>query len=42
MSGTSMAAPHACGVLLATGGKPDSGGTVVGDPDGDPDLIIHK
>jgi subtilisin family serine protease len=42
MSGTSMAAPHACGVLLATGGNPKSDGYVTGDPDGNPDPIIHK
>lgn len=42
MSGTSMAAPHACGVLLLTNGKPNSDGTVTGDPDGNPDPIIHK
>jgi subtilisin family serine protease len=42
MSGTSMAAPHACGVLLATGGHPSASGSVINDPDGEPDLIIHK
>jgi hypothetical protein len=42
MSGTSMASPHACGVLLATGGKPSFSGYVSGDPDGNPDPIIHK
>ncbi len=42
MSGTSMAAPHACGVLLATGGKATISGYVTGDPDGNPDPIIHK
>lgn len=42
MSGTSMAAPHACGVLLVTGGKPTFNGYVTGDPDGNPDPIIHK
>ncbi|MBT8266687.1 MAG: S8 family peptidase [Bacteroidia bacterium] len=39
ISGTSMAAPHAAGVLLF--GNPSSDGTVNGDPDGDPDPIIH-
>lgn len=42
MSGTSMAAPHACGVLLATGGKTAIGGYVKNDPDGNADPIIHK
>ncbi len=42
MSGTSMAAPHACGVLLATGGHPTTSGYVISDPDGNPDPIIHK
>src|SRR5690606_6237814 len=37
MSGTSMAAPHACGVLLLTNGNPGSDGVVTGDPDADPD-----
>ncbi|NCB06647.1 MAG: S8 family peptidase [Bacteroidia bacterium] len=40
MSGTSMAAPHAAGLLLL--GSIRSGGTVTGDPDGNPDTIgIH-
>lgn len=38
LSGTSMAAPHAAGVLLL--GNASGGGTVSGDPDGDPDTII--
>ncbi|TFH48749.1 MAG: S8 family peptidase [Bacteroidia bacterium] len=42
MSGTSMAAPHACGLLLATGGNPKTDGFVLGDPDGNADPIIHK
>jgi len=42
MSGTSMASPHACGVLLATGGNPTFLGYVNNDPDGEPDPIIHK
>lgn len=42
MSGTSMAAPHACGVLLVTGGNPTTSGYVNGDPDGNPDPIIHN
>jgi subtilisin family serine protease len=40
MSGTSMAAPHAAGLLLL--GSIRSGGTVTGDPDGNPDTIgVH-
>ncbi|MCG9680171.1 S8 family serine peptidase [Vibrio sp. Isolate24] len=38
-SGTSMAAPHACGVLLM--GSPSSDGTANSDPDRHPDPIIH-
>jgi subtilisin family serine protease len=37
LSGTSMASPHAAGLLLF--GTPRSGGTVSGDPDGNPDTI---
>ena len=40
MSGTSMAAPHVCGLLLS--GKISSDGFVTGDPDGDPDPIAHR
>lgn len=39
ISGTSMAAPHAAGVLLL--GTANSDGIVNGDPDGKPDPIIH-
>lgn len=38
ISGTSMAAPHAAGVLLLGGNSTD--GTVNGDPDGNPDPIL--
>ncbi len=41
MSGTSMASPHMCGVLLMTGGNPSTDGYVNGDPDGNPDPIAH-
>lgn len=40
LSGTSMAAPHLAGILLAI--SPKSGGTVKGDPDGKPDTIGTK
>ncbi len=38
-NGTSMAAPHFCGVLLATGGSFSLDGDVNNDPDGSPDPI---
>ncbi len=41
MSGTSMAAPHMCGILLMTNGNPKTSGYVNNDPDGDPDPIGH-
>lgn len=40
LSGTSMAAPHVCGILLLGTVKPS--GTVIGDPDGNADPIAHK
>jgi subtilisin family serine protease len=40
ISGTSMATPHLAGLLLA--GAVRSGGNVVGDPDGNPDVIGVK
>jgi hypothetical protein len=36
-----MAAPHLAGILLTTV-PPKSGGTVNGDPDGNPDTIGTK
>jgi subtilisin family serine protease len=39
ISGTSMAAPHAAGILLSTGGTIRNGGSVQNDPDGKPDPI---
>ncbi len=39
ISGTSMAAPHVCGLLLL--GSLNSDGTVNGDPDGNADPIAH-
>jgi subtilisin family serine protease len=41
MSGTSMAAPHMCGVLLVTNGHPHSGGYVV-DPNGNSVAFVHE
>jgi len=40
LSGTSMASPHACGVLLL--GAPRTDGYVLNDPDGNADPIIHR
>lgn len=41
ISGTSMASPHACAVIMMTNGHPGTSGTANGDPDGNPDAIIH-
>ena len=41
MSGTSMAAPHVCGILLHQA-PPNTDGTAIDDPDGDPDPIAHQ
>ena len=40
LSGTSMAAPHVAGILLAGSIRAD--GTAVNDPDGNPDSIAHR
>lgn len=40
LSGTSMAAPHVCGLLLL--GNVTTDGFVNGDPDGNPDPIAHR
>lgn len=41
ISGTSMASPHACAVIMMTNGHPSSDGSASNDPDGNPDPIIH-
>ncbi|TDR17455.1 S8 family peptidase [Marinicella litoralis] len=40
ISGTSMAAPHACAVIMLNNGNPGTDGTAGNDPDGNPDRII--
>ena len=40
-SGTSMAAPHACAVLMLKAGNPSTDGTISNDRDSTPDPIIH-
>ncbi|MGI6048492.1 MAG: S8 family peptidase [Petrimonas sp.] len=40
LSGTSMATPHVCGILLL--GNIQTDGYVQGDPDGNPDPIAHR
>ena len=39
-SGTSMAAPHACAVIMLTGGNPNTNGVISGDKDSNPDAKI--
>ncbi|WP_448548888.1 S8 family peptidase [Thalassotalea fusca] len=41
ISGTSMAAPHACAVIMMTNGHPSTSGKANNDPDGNADSIIH-
>ncbi|AUD77822.1 peptidase S8 [Kangiella profundi] len=41
MSGTSMASPAACAVIMLKNGNPSTDGTAGNDPDGNPDPIIH-
>ncbi|RLV57719.1 S8 family peptidase [Parashewanella curva] len=41
LSGTSMASPAACAVLMMTGGNPSTDGVATNDPDGTSDPIIH-
>lgn len=41
MSGTSMASPAACAVIMMRNGNPGTDGTAGNDPDGNPDPIIH-
>ncbi|WP_395375156.1 S8 family serine peptidase [Marinicella sp. W31] len=40
ISGTSMASPHACAVIMLNNGIPSTDGTAGNDPDGNPDPII--
>jgi subtilisin family serine protease len=41
ISGTSMASPHACAVIMMTNGRPGTSGSANNDPDGNPDPIVH-
>ncbi|TQV80003.1 S8 family serine peptidase [Aliikangiella coralliicola] len=41
MSGTSMAAPAACAVIMLRNGNPGTDGSANNDPDGNPDPIVH-
>ncbi|AZZ97505.1 S8 family serine peptidase [Pseudoalteromonas sp. R3] len=41
MSGTSMASPAACAVIMMSNGNPRTDGRASGDPDGNADSIVH-
>lgn len=41
MSGTSMASPAACAVIMMSNGNPSTDGKANGDPDGNADSIVH-
>ncbi|GAP75903.1 serine protease, subtilase family [Pseudoalteromonas sp. SW0106-04] len=41
MSGTSMASPAACAVIMMSNGNPGTDGSALSDPDGNADDIIH-
>lgn len=41
MSGTSMASPAACAVIMLKNGNPGTDGTAGNDQDGNPDPIVH-
>lgn len=41
MSGTSMASPAACAVIMLKNGNPSTDGRALNDPDGNADSIIH-
>ncbi|WP_246239961.1 S8 family serine peptidase [Pseudoalteromonas caenipelagi] len=41
MSGTSMASPAACAVIMLSNGNPSTDGKASGDPDGNADSIVH-
>ena len=41
MSGTSMASPAACAVIMLSNGNPSTDGKAIGDPDGNADSIVH-
>jgi len=41
LSGTSMASPAACAVIMMRNGNPGTSGSANNDPDGNPDPIVH-